>query len=353
MHLGMPALLTFLDRHDQDEALVLATIIGTEGSTYRKRGAMMLISRDGSFEGMISGGCLEGDLLEHAARVFRNGQPVRVTYDMSADEDLVWSLGIGCDGVIHLLLQRLEPDRGLDLLRQVKRSHQQRTPVLMALSLGDGEGVEEGDLALLDRNGVRMGSTGLVEGLEAEAADWPAWRSRVVEHGATKELRVHMPAPVRVLICGAGPDAVPVAEAFRALDWEVAVVDHRPAFARSGRFPAGCSVQRLRPQTLHERLDLDGFDAAVLMTHHLESDAEYLRQLSGRPLAYLGVLGPRARKNRLSEMAGCPSNGLFGPVGLDIGAELPAAIALAIAAEVHAVLNNRDGRPLTEHAHEG
>lgn len=352
MHLGMPALLRFFERRGEDEALVLATIVGTEGSTYRKRGAMMLISRDGRFEGMISGGCLEGDLLQHAEQVFEDGDPMRVTYDMSADEDLVWSLGIGCDGVIHLLLQRLDRENGFDVLRQVGKSHAQRTPVLMAVSLGKEAGSGAGELALLDRAGVRLGAPLLIDFLEAEAAEWPDWRSRFFEKDGAHALLVHMPAPVRVLICGAGPDALPVAEAFCALDWEVSVVDHRPAFARPDRFPPDCSVTRLRPQDLHERLDLDGFDAAVLMTHHLESDAEYLRQLSDRPLAYLGVLGPKARKARLGEMAGCPSRAVFGPVGLDIGAELPAAIALSIAAEVHAVLNARDGHILTEDEHD-
>jgi xanthine/CO dehydrogenase XdhC/CoxF family maturation factor len=108
VHLGIPALLKFYREHRENDALVLATIIGTNGSTYRKPGAMMLISRDGAFEGMISGGCLESDLLQHAADVFSHGQPRHITYDMHADEDLVWDLGLGCDGVIHLLLQRLD-----------------------------------------------------------------------------------------------------------------------------------------------------------------------------------------------------------------------------------------------------
>ncbi len=102
MHLGTPALLQFACLRPADEPLVLATIVGTGGSTYRKRGAMMLIARDGAYEGLVSGGCLEGDLLEHAARVFDSGEPASVTYDLAAGDDLVWNLGIGCDGVIHL-----------------------------------------------------------------------------------------------------------------------------------------------------------------------------------------------------------------------------------------------------------
>ena len=112
MHLGIPALLEFYREHREEPALVLATIIGTEGSTYRKPGAMMLISRSGSFAGLISGGCLESDLLHHAGNVFESGQPDFLTYDMHANDELVWNLGLGCDGVIHLLLQRREEGAG-------------------------------------------------------------------------------------------------------------------------------------------------------------------------------------------------------------------------------------------------
>lgn len=346
MHLGTPALLEFHRRHREDGMLVLATIIATEGSTYRKTGAMMLIGRGGTYEGLISGGCLEGDLLQHAAAVFETGQPTLLTYDMSADEDLVWSLGIGCDGVIHLLLQRLDA-AGLDLFDAIEASHRERSAVLLALVTRAGGGLSLGEIAMRDRAGRHEGSDELRPMLEETASDWPKWRTREAEVSGANILLVHMPAQVRVLICGAGPDAVPVAQAFTNLDWDVVVADHRLAFARADRFPRRCTVTCQRPAQLADNIDLGAVDAAVLMTHHLESDAEYLRQLGGRSLLYLGLLGPVARRQRLREMAGCPDVRLHGPVGLDIGAELPASIALAIAAEVHAVLNRRDGRSLT------
>ena len=128
------ALLDFFRAHRDDEALVLATIIATVGSTYRKPGAMMLVARDGSFEGLISGGCLEGDLLHHAAEVFENRAPKRVTYDMHADDDLVWSLGLGCDGIIHLQLQRLEKNAHFGFLERLEHAHRTRQPVMLALA---------------------------------------------------------------------------------------------------------------------------------------------------------------------------------------------------------------------------
>ena len=133
MHLGTAALLGFFDLHRNDESLVLVTITGTEGSTYRKPGAMMLISRDGAYEGMISGGCLEGDLLHHANEVFLGGVPKSVTYDMHAGEDLVWGLGLGCDGIIHLQLQRLDREPGFAVLAFLQESMRRHQPALLAL----------------------------------------------------------------------------------------------------------------------------------------------------------------------------------------------------------------------------
>ena len=105
-----------------------------------------------------------------------------------------------------------------------------------------------------------------------------------------------------------------------------------------------------RPESLSELVDLDSIDAAVVMSHHLENDSVYLAQLAGREISYIGCLGPRARRQRLKDMAGCPEQRVFGPVGLDIGAELPESIALSLVAEIHAVLNQRSGLPLTPSA---
>jgi xanthine dehydrogenase accessory factor len=352
MHLGIPALLDFFRAHRQDEALVLATIVATSGSTYRKPGAMMLIARDGSYEGLISGGCLEGDLLHHAAAVFESGRPSSVTYDMHADEELVWNLGLGCDGVIHLLLQRLDREFEFGFLERLEGAQALRQASLLGLVTQGSLRLPTGTFGWVSRD-ISIGEQGLVselEKLDATAPDWRWQPLRPSAEGEVDAIAVRLPPPTRVLICGAGPDALPMARAFAGLDWEVVVVDHRPAFARADRFPARCQVIATRPGSLSEHLDLTGLDAAVIMSHHLENDSGYLAQLAPLGLAYVGVLGPRSRRDRLLEMTRCPEVELFGPVGLDIGAELPASIALSVAAEVHAALNRRDGRSLTRRA---
>jgi xanthine dehydrogenase accessory factor len=156
--------------------------------------------------------------------------------------------------------------------------------------------------------------------------------------------------PPAVLICGAGPDAEPLVAGFRALRCPVTVADHRPAYANPANFP-GAAVVLGPAATLADRLDLNRYFAAVIMSHHLPSDADYLRALAGTTLKYIGVLGPRARRSRLlteiGAVAGQFENRLRGPIGLDIGAVTPEGIALAILAEVHAVAAGRDGGHLT------
>jgi xanthine/CO dehydrogenase XdhC/CoxF family maturation factor len=351
VHLGIPALLDFYHAHRNEDSLVLATIVETEGSTYRKPGAMMLISREGNFEGMISGGCLEGDLLHHADKVFETGMPAFVTYDMHADDELVWGLGLGCDGVIHLMLQRLKKDDGFGFLEQLNASHRAGDGGVLALVVKSGEPLPCGAFGFFDRSNISVGEATLTQYLRDVCSPWPTWRTRreTLDAGAgtLSIIKINMPASTRVLICGAGPDAVPVARMLSELDWQVGIVDHREAFAREDRFPVGCHVTLTRPRQLDETVGLAGVDAVVIMSHHLENDCEYLKAVSRHDIPYIGVLGPKARRERLCEMAGCSGRKVYGPVGLDIGAELPAAIALSLVSEIHAVLNHREGLPLT------
>ena len=353
MHLGTRSLLTFFQAHRDDESLVLVSITATEGSTYRKPGAMMLISRDNAYEGMISGGCLESDLLHHAAEVFFSGMPKTVTYDMHAGDELVWGLGLGCDGVIHLMLQRLDREDGFSLLEFVQQSLNSRLPVLLALVTASSQSeLPAGTAGLSARGGRTQGNDLLVQQCAGYCrAAWPSWRQKLLPRTDHALMLINILPPPRVLLCGAGPDAVPVAWQVSRLGWECVIADHRQSFARTERFPAESRVILCRPEALHQHLDTREVDAAVIMSHHLENDAGYLRQLTQHrgesALKYIGVLGPAARRDRLKEMAQCPQQLVYGPVGLDIGAELPESIALAILAEIHAALNSRDGQSLT------
>lgn len=353
MHLGTAALLDFHARHRDDDALVLATITQTRGSTYRKPGAMMLIAPDNSYAGMISGGCLEGDLLEHASDVFSQGEPKQVVYDMHSDEDLVWGMGIGCDGVIELLLLRFNRQAHQALFDGMRAALEQRRKVAFGLIISSNDGDWPlGTTASIDAKGSAKGDLRLARRLAKQLeSGWPDERFIHQEDSDCVLMMINLTSRPRLLLCGGGPDARPMASQAAMMGWECLVIDHRSSYADSSKFPDGTNVMLGRPGGMSEKVDLSEIDAAVIMSHHLESDAVYLRQLApfadSGSLGYLGVLGPVARRNRLREMAECPDVLVHGPVGLDIGAELPEAIALAVVAEIHAVLNQRDGQSLT------
>jgi len=170
--------------------------------------------------------------------------------------------------------------------------------------------------------------------------DWEAGGRR------TRALVQFLAPPPHLLICGAAPDAQPVAKTARELGWRVSVVDHRPAYAVAARF-AGAELHVIRPDRLRTAVDLTRCHAAVVMSHHLPSDEAYLQELAeaGVP-AYVGLLGPKARRNRLARELGPAMESLSarirGPVGLDIGAMTPEAIALSIVGQIHAWLAGRN-----------
>lgn len=358
MHLGLTALLEFYRAHRSDDALVLGTVVATAGSTYRKPGAMMLIAADSSYRGLISGGCLEADLAGHARQVFTDGKTRAVCYDMSQGDDFAWGLGLGCDGIIHLMLQRLDRSAAFGFLDTLEQAWKARRSGLLSLVVSSTDpDRSEGDFALGCGAGFNAGDASLMKRVREHAgASFSSghdmsrryWRENInTENGDIELLLVPIMPPPAILICGAGHDAVPVARLAAEMGWKCTIVDHRPAFARADRFPEACEVLVLQPSGLSQHVSLEQVDAAVLMTHHLGHDRSYLSQVVDANVSYIGLLGPRARRDRLLSEIGASHVHVHGPAGLDIGAEMPESIALAIIAEIHAFLNRRDGRMLT------
>lgn len=357
MHLGLSTLLDFYHAHRTDGALVLGTVIAVEGSTYRKPGAMMLIAADGSHHGLISGGCLESDLAQHAKAVFEDGETRKITYDLSAGDELVWGLGIGCEGVIQLMLQRLQGKQGFGFFETLQQAWQARKDGVLGLVTDSTDSDHPpGSFALDCGNQFSAGDPQLIKSshIPAELHDRSRrfWKESITTgQGSVEILLVPVIPPTALLICGAGIDAVPVARLAVEMGWDCTVVDHRPGFANPERFPENCDVRILQPEKLNETVDLAHIDAVVMMSHNLAHDRQYLSQVVAADLLYIGMLGPRARRDRLLEEVGVSNgkNGLHihGPTGLDIGAEMPASIALSIIAEIHACLNKRHGNELT------
>jgi xanthine dehydrogenase accessory factor len=341
--------------------LVLATVLRTEGSTYRKAGAAILIGPDGSSSGMLSGGCLEAGLRERAARVLARNQAERIWIDTREDDDPVFGLGMGCEGAMDIWLQPVAPADGDGPLHYLHRCLESETPGTIVTVVGgqaapaelgrqayaqmagpaggpapcDGDALDVA-LAALARSGANGGHAAQLRTIQLQG--------RMIEvFVAPVEL------PPSVLLCGAGPDAIPVYRFAAALGWRVTVFDHRPAYAARELYPEATRVLIGRAEVLRDHLDPSKFDAAVVMSHHLPSDILYLKLLCAAPPRYIGLLGPPARRQRLLAEAGDAAirtaSRIHGPVGLDIGAGTPASIALAIVAHIHAVLAGRPGGP--------
>jgi xanthine dehydrogenase accessory factor len=316
---------------------VLATIVATAGSTYRKAGARMLIESDGRLTGLLSGGCFEQDLAEHARTTLAGGTGRIVEYDLRTADDMVYGIGAGCEGAMRVLLEPLVPGGALHggLSRSVAAM---ANGADCALAMVHG-----GDRAPL---GTRVFPTEPLDGPLAEACRAAISTGRSDHfHEAGREVWIeYLAPPPRILICGAGPDVVPLLRLLRLVGFCVTVADHRPAYADPDRL-VGATLSVGPAATLAERLALSTFHAAVVMSHHLASDETYLSALAASPIPHIGLLGPRARRERLltalaDRQAGLRGR-LRGPLGVDIGALTPEAIALATAAELHALVAGR------------
>jgi xanthine/CO dehydrogenase XdhC/CoxF family maturation factor len=309
----------------------------------------MLVRPDDQMIGLISGGCLEGDLLEHARSVRESGEPRIVRYDMRPEEDIIWGLGLGCAGVVDVLLERVDGEAPgpLDLLAECIR---ERKPGVIATALA-------GKAALATRWTLHP------DGRFSGPAAGSAQIERAARHAAVRErdalladeagkilIEVVRPPP-RLLIFGAGADAVPVVRIASELGWEAVVVDWRPAYARRKSFREASAVVLCEAERVGEHVDVDETSAALVMTHHYLHDRSLLRFLLPSPVRFIGILGPRRRTESL--LGDLREEGLsltreqlerlHGPAGLDIGAESPEQIAVALVAEIQAVLAGRSG----------
>ena len=319
---------------------VLATVVATAGSTYRKPGARMFILSDGSYFGLLSGGCLEADLALHARQVLDGGTPRAIEYDMRGPDDILFGIGAGCEGAMRVLLEPAGPGTpaAAALVNAGRATRAGRSTSLIVVH-------ESADLVLGTHDAAEPPgpSPALLGAAERAVAD-AASRAVDTEIGGrrTRAFVQFLAPPPHLLICGAGPDAQPVVRAALALGWRVTVVDHRPAYALPERFP-GATVHCVDARRLRSSVAVAECHAAVVMSHHLPSDVAYLRELAqaGVP-EYVGLLGPSARRQRISEELGAETqrlrSRLRGPVGFDIGAVTPEGIALAIISEVHAWL---------------
>lgn len=273
-------------------AFALTLVVDTEGSTYRKPGALALVADDGSQVGVISGGCLEPGLVELASTAIAAGEARETTFDTRSDDDLLFGSGSGCRGRMRVLALPVLPDAASTIYDTLMGLDETRRPALLAW--------------------------------HELAAHLPP--------GAHVTLQ---PSPL-VLLLGAGPEAPPLLSILRTLGWFAWLADHRPGLLAARRRDADRVIED-RPAAALAALGNTSPDAVLVMTHAAEHDLAALQSLAARDTPYVGLLGPPARRDELlARLTAAERTALSGrlhaPVGLPLGGEGPEAIAIAIAA---------------------
>jgi len=345
------------------EKAVMATVVDLKGSGYRLPGARMLIRANGDATGTVSGGCLEADVLERAKRVLETDEAEVFVYDTTADENSVFSLNMGCRGVLRILLEPVSDDSEIiSLLHEVNEN---RKP-LAAATLIDANG--DADLMVGSRVVADEANVGEITDLHSLLKNIPQLRDDLLtfsgspssyetiryetENGTAEFAFETLQPPVQLLIFGAGADAVPVAKAANDLGWNVRIYDHRPAFLTEERFAMADELVLLERDTNPE-IAADDRTAIVSMNHNYDRDKEMLGVALRSNAFYIGALGPKKRTRQIMDELGNPFteeqlSRLRTPAGLDIGGDTPEAVAISIIAEIQSVLKHRNGGPLRD-----
>jgi len=305
----MNSLLKSLKDFDSKKDYVIAIIIETKGSTYRKSGATMLVSDCFSYWGLLSGGCLEGDIVEHCRSVFETKSDSTIEYNLRDDEDWLWGMGLGCDGEITVLLKYLSAENNhfgfIKMLTQIESGKNQY------LSIGEDNSLVIGESQSEKHNSI---------------------------------FNIELKAPHHLLVCGASPDVPPVTAIAHHIGWKTTVIDHRKASLNPQLFPLVDNLIHVKNSQWND-FNLSQFDSVIIMSHQYERDRDYLKLLIKSQINYIGLLGPSKRRDKLLEDIGVEfkelENRLFGPIGLDLGAGSPEEIALAIVSEIQAVKNGK------------
>ncbi|MBD2261172.1 XdhC/CoxI family protein [Pseudanabaena sp. FACHB-2040] len=345
------------------ERAVLATVVQTNGSVYRRPGARMLLTEGGQMISAISGGCLEADILERSRLLLADGgDPSLVRYDTTSSDDIVFGFGMGCNGIIDVLIEPLDQSAAVSQLCCIQEclSTQQTVAIATVFSVEDVPGVKVGDRLMMKSDTKVINHIANPDIAQRIAAD--AYKSLVekqtrvqsyaLSSGKINVLLEIIRPPQPLLIFGAGYDAIPLVQFAKHLGWHVTVIDHRPEHLTHERFPLADQLLFCTPDPPHGyRHLLTPQTVAVVMTHRYISDLAFLKTLMLSRLLYLGVLGPKRRMQQLWQdlaehnITPTPEQNqqLYNPVGLDIGAETPEEIALSIVAEIQAVLSGRSG----------
>ena len=325
----------------------LATVTRIVGSAYRRPGAKLLIEDGGAVQGGVSGGCLEEDVRQLGLKAIESGRARLRHYTTGDDEDTVWGLGLGCNGEVDVVVQPIGPE-SVAVWTRLSELMNGDAAFALAFPLEDGG---SGGITVVGESGRLAGDVD--PAVEAAAHDvLRHGRSGWTSAGVRAVFVERLSPPPRLLVCGAGEDARPVAAFAAEAGFRVVVADHRPAYLTKDRFPAARALLSMRPTdepSASIALPTDRDTYAVVMTHSLDRDTEWVRRLLATQVPYVGVLGPRVRTDGiLAKLGATGSDRVFGPVGLDLGADGPQQVAISIVSELLSVWSGREPRHLRE-----
>ena len=342
----------------------LATVVHVDGSSYRQAGARMLVTDEGQLTGAISGGCLEGDALRKALLVMSQQKPMLVTYDTSDEDDAKLGVGLGCNGIIHILIEPIDPldeNNVISLLRKML-AQRQKAVLLTIFDMQNRKGDQPGTCFVLGENGETAGHINpaflqLVlmadakQALQHQVSTTKKYSAETESYNVFTEF---IQPPVSLVIIGGGNDVMPLVQMADVLGWHTTVVDGRANYATVARFPNAGRVVVSKPDMVLNHVTIDEQTVFLLMTHNYNYDMAMLRQLVNTKVIYTGMLGPRKKMDRM--MSELQAEGIsltkeqlsriYSPVGLNIGAETAEEIALSVLSEIKAVLSQRNGASL-------
>jgi xanthine/CO dehydrogenase XdhC/CoxF family maturation factor len=346
------------------KSVALASVVHLDGSSYRRPGARMLVSDEGELTGAISGGCLEGDALRKAMHAIAQKSNRLVTYDTSNEDDMSIGIQLGCAGVIQVLFESINPNDVANPIQLIRKALaiRQHAVLLTLFDLTDKKNTQPGTCLLMESDGHVSGSqpfsvlqdTLLEEMRLVLQSGNSVFRQFNGEGFSITAFIEYLQPPVTMVVVGAGNDAIPMMQIADTLGWNVRVVDGRNTHAKPERFVSACQVLVSKPEQVLEQIPMDERTVFVMMTHNYNYDLAMLKALLHSNTPYIGMLGPKKKLDRMLDELRASGmmiteemlKKVYGPSGLEIGAETPEEIALSIIAEIQSVLTGNQGGQL-------
>ena len=366
MHELQAIIEAFEASQQKGETTFLATVVNTFGSTYRQKGAKMLITETGEMVGTLSGGCVENDIFQYTKQI--SSEPLLISYDATSEEDLIWGFGLGCNGAVQILLEKLDRLHNLSPLNLMIQclNHKKYGAIATIFAVEGGIDLKIGSRFILypdDTTYTNIQDRELKKAIACDTIATKNTRQSIVNQyilsSASVEVFIEViKPPTSVIIFGAGRDALPVVELAKAIGWQVTVVDCRAQEKTYQRFALADKIMLTRRDIISQQISVDENTAAIVMTHNYFDDRDLIKFLLPTKISYLGVMGSKNRIAKIIKELNPPQiqlEKLYSPIGLDIGADTPTEIASAIVTEIQAVFSKRNAgflKHCSQHLHQ-